>query len=124
MVKYYYCYNVIHHPVPLPSPSLSLSLPPSLSLSLLQGIGDSGQGFANAILFVLFTPKVRRYFLRLLLCHCLWKKSRNQINIQNTAKIYYGTVPSNSDYKSFEEISEPPTVCSVSEGLALNKGKV
>ena len=27
-----------------------------------QGIGDSGQGLANAILFVLFTPKVRRYF--------------------------------------------------------------
>ena len=38
MVRYYYCYNVIHHPVPLPSPlpppSLSPSLPPSLSLSL------------------------------------------------------------------------------------------
>lgn len=37
----------------------------------LQGIGDSGQGFANAVLFVLFTPKVRRYFM-----HCCKSSAR------------------------------------------------
>ena len=101
--------------------SLCLSLSPSLPLLSLQGIGDSGQGFANAILFVLFTPKVRRYFLRLLFCHCLWSKaSREHVNIQNTAKIYYGTASSNSGYRSDASV-EPPTV---SEGLVLDKGKI
>lgn len=32
-----------------------------------QGIGDSGQGFVNALLFCVFTPKVRKQFLLLLL---------------------------------------------------------
>lgn len=35
---------------------------------LLQGIGDSGQGFANAILFVVLTRKVRQHFLRCIRC--------------------------------------------------------
>ena len=34
----------------------------------LQGIGDSGQGLANAILFVLFSRKVRNKLWRCLLC--------------------------------------------------------
>ena len=29
------------------------------SLSFLQGIGDSAQGFANSLIFLLFTPDVR-----------------------------------------------------------------
>lgn len=33
----------------------------------VQGIGDSGQGFVNALLFCVFTPKVRKQFLLLLL---------------------------------------------------------
>ena len=32
----------------------------------MQGIGDSGQGFTNGILFVLFTRKVRDKFIQLL----------------------------------------------------------
>ena len=94
----------------------------SLSLSL-QGIGDSGQGFANAILFVLFTPKVRRYFLRLVLCRHLWHRSEHPVNIQGKAKIYYGSVPSNSEYKS--EVSDSPTasegVGNDASNLILNK---
>ena len=67
-----------HLPVPLsllPSlPPSSSSLSPLLPSPLPQGIGDSGQGFANGILFCLLTPKVRRYFLRHLCCCCLRKK--------------------------------------------------
>lgn len=37
-------------------------------LLLFQGIGDSGQGFTNAILFILFTKSVRNSFLRLVCC--------------------------------------------------------
>lgn len=33
----------------------------------LQGIGDSGQGFVNSLLFCVFTPKVRKQFLLLLI---------------------------------------------------------
>ena len=101
--------------------SLSLSLSSRHPSPLSQGIGDSGQGFTNAILFVLFTPKVRCYFLRLLFCHCLWHKSQDQVNIQGNTKIYYGTAPSNSDYRTDDSI-DPPTVPSVPEGLILNKG--
>ena len=122
---YHYMYNVyaIMYIATIQSLSLfSLSPPPPPPPPTPQGIGDSGQGFANAILFVLFTPKVRRYFLRLLFCHCLWHKSQNQVNIQSNAKIYYGTAPSNSDYRTEDSI-EPPTVCSVSEGMILNKDK-
>ena len=34
----------------------------------MQGIGDSGQGFVNAILFVFFSRKVRMGFWRCLCC--------------------------------------------------------
>ena len=34
----------------------------------MQGIGDSGQGLANAILFILFSRKVRSSFWRCLHC--------------------------------------------------------
>ena len=56
-----------------------------LSISIhFQGIGDSGQGLLNAILFVLFTKKVRDNFLFLLrwlfccgLCQ-LWQRRRQR----------------------------------------------
>ena len=98
-------------PLSLSSLPLSPSLPPSLSLSFplppsllpsLQGIGDSGQGFANAILFVLFTPKVRRYFLRKLFC-CRSSKNRSSINNRGKSKVFYGAVQSrDSDYSKTE----------------------
>ena len=34
----------------------------------MQGIGDSGQGFANAILFVIFSKNVRQSFLQCVTC--------------------------------------------------------
>lgn len=39
-----------------------------------QGIGDSSQGFANAILFVIFTKNIRESFVR---CLCCGKTFRN-----------------------------------------------
>ena len=77
----------------------------------MQGIGDSGQGLANAILFVVFTPKVLRYFLRLLFCHCIWRKSEKQINIQKgSSKVFkYGTIPPTSNSDCRAERSDTPT---------------
>jgi len=39
-----------------------------LHLLFLQGFGDSGQGFVNAILFVVFTKNVRDSFIRCICC--------------------------------------------------------
>ena len=71
---------------------LSLSLSPHLP----QGIGDSGQGFANAILFALFTPKVRRYFLHQVFCLCLCRRAkiRGPINNRGNSNVYYRAVQS------------------------------
>ena len=56
-------------------------------LSALQGIGDSGQGAVNAVLFMIFTHSVR---LKLLLC-CCWcclkgkmKAKEGQVNEQDS----------------------------------------
>ena len=35
---------------------------------MLQGIGDSSQGFANAILFVIFTKNIRDSFIKCISC--------------------------------------------------------
>ena len=43
-------------------------------MMLLQGIGDSSQGFANAILFVIFTKTIRDSFLK---CICCGKRDNN-----------------------------------------------
>ena len=39
-----------------------------MSFVFIQGIGDSGQGFANAILFIAFTKKIRNSFTRCVKC--------------------------------------------------------
>lgn len=39
----------------------------------MQGIGDSGQGWVNMILFVLLTKQVRDSFLRLFCCNSLMR---------------------------------------------------
>ena len=49
-----------------------------LSAILLQGIGDSSQGLANALLFILFTTKVRRR-----LNPCYWLREK-QLNASST----------------------------------------
>jgi len=46
----------------------SLDIANSIALILLQGIGDSIQGFCNCILFCLFTKKVRKKIIDLLRC--------------------------------------------------------
>ena len=40
----------------------------------LQGIGDSSQGFANAIIFVIFTKNIRDSFIDCLTC---WKRKKD-----------------------------------------------
>lgn len=46
----------------------------SLSLSLIKGIGDSGQGFFNALIFCFFNRKVRKaYWMRIKDCYRPWK---------------------------------------------------
>eukprot|EP01121_Diplochlamys_sp_Union-15-3_P003586 TRINITY_DN13529_c0_g1_i1.p1 TRINITY_DN13529_c0_g1~~TRINITY_DN13529_c0_g1_i1.p1 ORF type:complete len:335 (+),score=13.78 TRINITY_DN13529_c0_g1_i1:8-1012(+) len=51
---------------------LSYAIHPSVNniywLAMLQGIGDSAQGWANFLLFCVFTAKIRRKYLRLLRC--------------------------------------------------------
>lgn len=60
------------------------------------GIGDSGQGLANFILFCGFTPKVRQYFLKhLLLCRCLRRGTNYRSSVNNTkSAVVYGSIPS------------------------------
>ena len=43
----------------------------------MQGIGDSSQGFANAILFVIFTKNIRDSFLK---CICCGKRDNLDAN--------------------------------------------
>ncbi len=52
----------------------------------MQGIGDSGQGFFNAILFVAFTPSVRKQFFS---CACF--KCRRQNKFDPKEKSMYST---------------------------------
>ena len=102
---------------------LSPSLPPHSSLSL-QGIGDSGQGFANAILFVLFTPKVRRYFLRKIF-FCRSSKNRSSINNRGKSKVFYGAVQSgDSDYSKTELSDDEETPDAFSRDNEVNPHSV
>ena len=104
--------------------SLSLSLSPSLPLLSLQGIGDSGQGFANAILFVLFTPKVRRYFLRKIF-FCRSSKNRSSINNRGKSKVFYGAVQSgDSDYSKTELSDDEETPDAFSRDNEVNPHSV
>ncbi len=81
-------------------------------LMCLQGIGDSGQGFANAILFVLFTPKVRRYFLHCCKNPVVCCRRGDPLLVK---KAQYGTVPSDAD--SHEDYS----AATLSEASAMNE---
>ena len=42
--------------------------------TFVQGIGDSSQGFANAIIFVIFTKNIRDSFIK---CICCGKRGKN-----------------------------------------------
>lgn len=46
----------------------------------LQGIGDSSQGFANAIIFVIFTKSIRNSFVR---CFSCGKGRNDDLKIEN-----------------------------------------
>jgi len=56
-------------------------------LSMLQAIGDSGQGFANGLLFGLFTEKVRSFY-RKLIASCSGGRHGSSLN-------FYGTLSNN-----------------------------
>ena len=45
--------------------------------SFTQGIGDSSQGFANAIIFVIFTKNIRDSFIKCIRCR------RRRSNVEN-----------------------------------------
>ena len=68
--------------------SLSFSLLSTLGVHcIMQGIGDSSQGFANAILFVIFTKNIRDSFIKCLCCGKTFKNDDNleaEGHIQNT----------------------------------------
>lgn len=67
----------------------------------MQGIGDSGQGIANALLFVLFTRRVRERFI---CCwrHCRWYREKTN-NVQETTGLLNETHRVNSPSYSIPE---------------------
>lgn len=77
-----------------------------------QGIGDSGQGVTNAILFVLFTKKVRE---RLICCwrHYRMKKSRGApgettgLLVSHRQRINSGSYMDNTYTPSFSPRTSP-----------------
>ena len=62
----------------------------SLSVLSVQGIGDSGQGFVNAILFVVLAKKVRNTLLSFILC-------RKRQDEDESSPLLYGTVQQQTD---------------------------
>ena len=88
---------------------------------VLQGIGDSGQGFTNAILYVFATPRVRSYFLRLLTCHTFPKRRINAVEPDSSWQSdqrYYSSMAS-SDSKRSEELNNNSTD-KIPKSLLLN----
>ena len=65
---------------------------------LCQGIGDSGQGAVNAILFVIFTRSVRRRILAICCCFC----QRKQQSTKNALQNGQDEVSDDSDTEQFE----------------------
>jgi len=55
-------------------------------IAVLQAIGDSGQGFANGLLFGVFTSKVRTFYLKLIASCTCRKESTASLNFYG--KIY------------------------------------
>lgn len=66
--------------------------------SFPQGIGDSGQGFFNGILYVLFSYKVRSYLLHLM---CCGTQSTVSLSDQR-ATTFYGSFSSDNARRSEE----------------------
>jgi len=52
-------------------------------VSSLQGIGVSGQGLANAILFCIFTKQVRQKILKALKCYNQWQPMSSAVEHDN-----------------------------------------
>jgi len=68
-------------------------------LAVAQAIGDSGQGFANGLLFGLFTDKVRTFYYKLL-SHC----ARDKAALHSEGVNYYFAEDSMS-------VRYPPVIC-------------
>lgn len=64
-----------------------------------QGIGDSGQGFFNGILYVLFSYKVRSYLLHVLLC-CGRGSSQSTVSLSDQRAAFYGSFSSDAARRS------------------------
>ena len=50
----------------------------------MQGIGDSSQGFANAIIFVIFTKNIRDSFIKCICC----KRRNNIVEVEGQIQAY------------------------------------
>ena len=58
----------------------------SISTTFVQGIGDSGQGFTNAILFIVFTRSARESFMHFIRCKCCRRSSESPDDLPVTSK--------------------------------------
>lgn len=103
----------------------------------MQGIGDSSQGFANAILFIIFTKNIRESFIDWI--HC--KKGQDNEDLENreqtqtpsssTAHLNHvsggiqinkkGTVESDSEVTEQKEEEEVPLVIGTPLSSQSNK---
>ena len=92
-----------------------------------QGIGDSGQGFTNAILFIFFTKSVRNSLMGLLCC----KRSssdalryyQSQLESTTTAGSSPASLKRSLDRNGVEQLYESGETLfqSVPEGASVNR---
>ena len=82
-----------------------------------QGIGDSGQGFTNAILFIFFTKNVRRSFVRFLCCKCRQPEEEATSSVTNPTytSIQTATQSDDDDDDDDDDESKPFYVAALLE---------
>jgi hypothetical protein len=73
------------------------------TINSFQGVGDSGQGFFNGILYVLFSTKVRSYFLHMCCC-CGRGSGQGSVSLYSDRPTFYRSF--SSEKRSEERESE------------------
>lgn len=75
----------------------------------ISGVGDSGQGFFNGILFVLFSHKVRSYFMNL--CICCKANSLRSVTLQSDQpNTFYNSFSSDVRQSEDKETSDNDSI--------------